>query len=249
MSAADQLIQDITREIAALPKGRYGEVILADDRFADLPAPEDFLFPEPDVRDGPSEGAPFGNVAANPCLLGCYWPMHNSPGQIDLFEGNLRRFYWSLVGALRHDFPSLFTRDLEGALHLVVKKTDYHERFHFHSDVLRQLSGSPFDPLHEEALAVAWSRMTLLGEHGNSKIWQVNRVFHDRLLGAAFAFRSPGYRDWPNYADEPRFKLAWLNYLSPRSSRRLEANGVGNLQDLMFGLLGQVAGGCVDHLV
>ena len=93
--------------------------------------------------------------------------------------------------------------------------------------------------------------MQLAFDYWPWKDWKlpVHKDPNDRLLDAAFAYQSPGYRDWSNYADEPRFKLAWLNYLSPRSSRRLEANGVGNLQDLMFGLLGQVAGGCVDYLV
>jgi hypothetical protein len=153
------------------------------------------------------------------------------------------------VGSLRHGLPYLFPLDFEGALHLVVKKTDQHEQFHFQSDVLRQLFGSPCDPLLEEALAVAWSRMKILEEPWNSKIGRMNRVLYNRLLDAAFAYRSPGYCDWPKYADAPRFKEAWLDYLSPPNYRRLQGNGVSNLQDMMFGLVGQVRGGCVDQLV
>ena len=248
MSAADQLIQEITREIATLPTGRYGEVIFDEGLFRDLPKIEEVLAPGPDVRDGADEGMLLSELWDHPSLLGCYVPMH-SPGRIFLSRRNLHRFYWSLVGSLRHGLPYLFPVDLEGALHLVVKQTDQHEQFHFQSDVLLQLFGSPCDPLLEEGLAVAWSRMKLLEEPWNSKIGRMNRVLHNRLLEAAFAFRSPGYCDWPNYADAPRFKDAWLDYLSPPNCRRLQGNGVSNLQDLMFGLLGPVRGGCVAQLL
>ncbi len=248
MAAADQLIQEITKEITALPTGHYGEVIFDEDLFRDLPAPEAYLAPGPDVLAGLDEAFLLGELAEHPSLLGCYVPMH-SPGRIFLIRRNLHRFYWSLVGSLRHRLPYLFPPDLEGALHLVVKKTDQHEQFHFQSDVLRQLFRRPCDPLLEEALAVAWSRMMVLEEPWNSKIGRMNRVLYNRLLDAAFAYRSPGYCDWSNYVDAPRFKDAWLDYLSPPNYRSLQGNGVSNLQDLMFGQLGQIRGGCVDRLV
>jgi len=40
MAAAEQLIQEITKEIAGLPTGHYGEVIFDEDLFRDLPAPK-----------------------------------------------------------------------------------------------------------------------------------------------------------------------------------------------------------------
>jgi len=248
MAAAEQLIQEITKEIAALPTGDYGEVVFDEDLFRDLPAPEAYLAPGPDVLAGLDEAFILGELVEPPSLLGCYVPMH-SPGRIFLIRRNLHRFYWSLVGSLRHGLPYLFPLDLDGALHLVVKQTDQHEQFHFQSDVLRQLFGRPCDLLLEEALAVAWSRMKILEEPWNSKIGRMNRVLYNRLLGAAFALQSSGYCDWPKYADAPRFKEAWLDYLSPPNYPSLQGNGVGNLQDLMFGLVGQVRGGCVDRLV
>ena len=248
MAAADQLIQEITKEITALPTGRYGEVIFDEDLFRDLPAPEAYLAPGPDVLAGLDEAFLLGELAEHPSLLGCYVPMH-SPGRIFLIRRNLHRFYWSLVGSLRHGLPYLFPLDLEGALHLVVKKTDQHEQFHFQSDVLRQLFRRPCDPLLEEALAVAWSRIKILEEPWNSKIGRMDRVLYNRLLDANFAYRSPGYCDWSKYADAPRFKDAWLDYLSPPNYHSLQGNGVSNLQDLMFGQLGQIRGGCVDRLV
>lgn len=48
----------------------------------------------------------------------------------------------------------------------------------------------------------------------------------NRLLPLAYDFRSPGYRDWPKYADEVRFKPALLDYLNPVGRAQLEANGV-----------------------
>ncbi len=240
MNAAHQLIQDITKQINDLPTGEYGEVIFDEERFANLPPPDAFLHPEPDVfmeSDGP--GLRNRLERTQQPLLGYYRPMR-SPGEIVLVRDHLERFYWSLVKHSRAGLPYLFPLDLEGALHLVVKKTDHHEHFHFYSDVLRQMSGATLQPLLEEALAVAWARMQLLGEAWNSKIGRMNRVFHYRIFERAFAYTSPGYRDWPDYADEIRFKSAWLDYLSPPNYRRLQANGVNNLQDLMFNLLVEV---------
>ncbi|WP_295407187.1 hypothetical protein [uncultured Thiocystis sp.] len=84
-------------------------------------------------------------------------------------------------------------------------KTHQHELFHFHCDVLRQLLGGQYHRLHEEALAVAWSRLKIIEQPWNSRIGRMNRVFYHQLLDAAFAYRSPGYRDWVLLPDATRF--------------------------------------------
>jgi hypothetical protein len=75
----------------------------------------------------------------------------------------------------------------------------------------------------------------------------MNGVLYTRLIDAAFAYRSPGYRDWPQFADESRFRPALLSYLAdPNAVTRLEANGISNLPDLLIGLVGRVSGGLVE---
>ncbi len=133
-----------------------------------------------------------------------------------LLRRNLRAFFWRLVKELRPGLPYLTPLDLKGALVLVVTKTHQHELFHFHSDVLRYLFGGRFDPLLEEALAVAWSRLQITNKWTRRyAIDEMNRVFCDHLLPLAFDYRSPGYRDWHLYADQARFQAALLDYLAP----------------------------------
>ncbi len=245
LNPANSIIEEMKPEVNSLQKGQYGEVIFNDEFFTQFPSTDHFLQPASDVRVPNNAG--FVNEPSN-LLLGWYKPMQ-SLGNIILHKKNLRTFYWSLIAELRTDFPYLYPLDLECALHLVVKKTDYHERFHFQSDVLRQmfhgkLDWEKFDWEKEEALAVAYSRIKLLKEYGNPTVGGMNRAFHERIFNRAFAFKSAGYCDWPRYADEIRFKSAWLDYLSPPNYHDLQKNGVNNLQDLMFGLLGEVTGGC-----
>lgn len=76
----------------------------------------------------------------------------------------------------------------------------------------------------------------------------MNGVVFSHLLPLAYAYRSPGYRDWHRYADQARFQAALLAYLAPANSARLIANGV-DIETLVFGMLGRIAGGYVDLLV
>lgn len=248
MTAFDSIVTPIASVINSLPTGRYGEVLFENSALDDFPKPEFFLHPDPDVHEGPDDDQGLRELPEHTPLLGLYVPMH-SPGQLILFSNNLRRFYWSLVLNHRHGLPYLTPLDLQGALDLVIRKTYQHELFHFHCDVLRQLFGSQYRRDHEEALAVAWSRQQITGQRGvwNSKIGRMNGVLYTRLIDAAFAYRSPGYRDWPQFADDSRFRPALLSYLAdPNALTRLEANGISNLPDLLFGLIGRVSGGLVE---
>ena len=49
MSAADNLINEIAKEMMSLEEGPYGEVMLTDPCREPLPPPDAFLAPEPDV--------------------------------------------------------------------------------------------------------------------------------------------------------------------------------------------------------
>ena len=119
MSAAAVVTKAIATEINALATGRYDEVIFDDFLLADVPDPEYFMSPDPDVHEGPDHERLLDELAEHPSLLGVYIPMR-SPGRVILIQRNLRRFYWTLVRQLRHGFPYLTALDLLGALDLVV---------------------------------------------------------------------------------------------------------------------------------
>ena len=126
-------------------------------------------------------------------------------------------------------------------------RTYHHELFHFNSDVLRQLFGSTYDALMEEALAVAWARQVIIEARGKwqTKIARMNGLFYRLLLDEAFNYQSPGYRDWPQYADPARFQSALVAYFAPPQHARLEGNGV-DVGQMLFGLLGTMSGGFVE---
>ena len=249
MSIADQIVQRLSAEIKARPCGEYGEILFDDEQFRHQLEPSIFLEPEPDVFQASEHPQIVREYAEHPTLLGIYVPMH-SPGRVILIERNLRRFYWSLIARLRHRLPYLFPHDLEGAAQLVIQKTYQHERFHFHCDVLRQLLGGYYDRLHEEALAVAWSRLWISDQAWNTKIKRMNQVLYHGLMENAYAYRSAGYRDWIHYADSARFAPALLEYLDGSANMsRLVSNGVSNLPDLFMGMVGGIVGGCVEEIV
>jgi len=160
--------------------------VIFDERWlADVLPLERFLEPPPDVWTDQDEARMLPRAKEEQVLLGVYIPMH-SPGRVLLLGRNLRAFFWSLVAQLHHRMPYLTASDLKGALRLVVAKTYQQELFHFHSDVLRQIFGASFDPLLEEALAVAWSRLQILQQRGvwNSQIGRMNGVVFNHLLPA-----------------------------------------------------------------
>lgn len=247
MTAADELFKMLSGEIDELPEDEDGGVILRDPCMGGLDL-EIFLSPRPDVIDEPDPRM-IEEILEIPSVLGVYVPMH-SPGQVKLHRRKIRDFYWALLGRV---LPSLsyFTRnDLKAALDLVIKHTYHHELFHYYGDVLRQLFGRTHDPMLEEALAVAWARRTIILERGqwNSKIGRMNGLLYGLLMREAFAYRSPGYRDWVLYADDARFKPAVLRYVGPNRGPWLQSNGI-DLDYLVFSLLGAVRGGLVESVV
>lgn len=249
MSALDTIVNHVAQEINALPKGKYDEAILEPRLFAKIPPLEHFLSPSPDVAQHPEQAGEMLAMIERKNLLGIYVPMQ-SPGLVILGRQALRDFFWALVHRLHSALPYITHADLERSLRVVVTKTHAHELFHFHSDVLRRLFGASFDPLLEEALAVAWSRLQILRQRGqgNTKIGQMSGVVLNLLLPLAYDYQSPGYRDWPLYADEARFKTALLNYLAPPNQAFLQSNGV-DMEALVFGMLGAISGGYVERVM
>lgn len=162
-------------------------------------------------------------------VLGHYTPM-SSPGSITLHSGNLRAFLWRLVDTLRNrqGLP-VIKEDLPAMAQLLASSTYHHEHFHFFCDIQRRLfPTSKFDPLMEEALAVAYEHRKIEEEHSRwqSVVGRMTRVVYRSLLVEAFKYTQPGYRDWILYSDDARFADGLANYIDPPNCQFLEASGV-----------------------
>ena len=197
---------------------------------------DEFMEPEPDVLD---DDTPIEILATRRSLLGCYYGMR-SPGKVVLFTGNLKRFFDSLMLEVLKVTPYITKNDLTAAARLVAFKTWQHELFHFDCNVLRIMFGTQQDRMKEEALAVAWSRWKIAEERKvwNSQIGKMSGVVYGVLMDRAYRYRSPGYCEWPMYADEVRFKDGLLDYFKPPQFNFLVHSGV-QVQDLLFSLLGK----------
>ena len=177
-------------------------------------------------------------VIERPNLLGSYTSM-SSPGRLVLYRKNLRDFFWSVVVDVLYQDPTICIskNDLKNTAYVIVRKTCWHEKFHFCCDVFRHLFASSFDSLTEEALAVAYSRQKILAERQNrtTSIAKIHSHFFGLVMEKAFAYTSPGYRDWPKYIDQEVFGQKLLEYaMKPRGV--LASNGV-NLSDLPRGMI------------
>lgn len=251
-SSIEQLNKEMANEINRLPEGELVEVIFDDEVFRDVPDLDDFLAPPPDVMvnapQNPDDAWLSDVHRTYPFLLGMYIPMQ-SPGQVVLFGKNLKWFYWSLVRAIRPSVPYMTKLDLNAAWTLVRMSTYEHELFHYNINVLQEIFEGSYTPSIEEALAVAWERFKIQDERAKwqSQIGRMNGLFCSLLMQRAFAYRSPGYRDWVLYADEVRFKPALLGYIKPNNYSQLETNGV-DMERLLYGMIGQMEKGYVERV-
>ena len=236
----DQLNKEMNTEISSLSEGEFGEVIIEEKQMWDVPTPDTFLNPQPDVMD---ELPP--DIINTGCgyrfLLGIYISM-NSPGQVILFGENLKLFYWSLIRyiIIPHT-PYLSKFDMLAAWQVVLMKTREHERFHHYSDVMRMIFNTCLDSNIEEALAVASSRFTIQGERAKwqSQIGRMSGPVYNLLMQHAFEYTSAGYRDWKSYSDEIMFKPALIKYMNPGSYLKLQGNRV-DMETLIFRMVNQV---------
>jgi hypothetical protein len=248
----EQLNKEMTNEINRLPEGEISEVIFDEEFFSELPDFEIFLEPPDDVMvNAPKHPDDdwFNDIRNTyPSILGMYIPMR-SPGQVILFGRNLHNFYWSLVRTIRHRVPYMTRLDLHAAWTLALMKTHEHELFHYNINVLQEMFGGSYTPKIEEALAVAWARMKIQEKRGvwQSSIGRMNGLLYSLLVQRVFAYRSAGYRDWVQYADEVRFKPALLDYIAPRNYARLQDNGV-DMERLLYGMIGQMEKGYVEQV-
>jgi hypothetical protein len=234
MKALNITIDHLLAHFKNVPDGEYGELVHSSIRQCLEPASyEEFMRPEPDTEEGIV-------VLDEPniYMLGRYYHMR-SPGQVVLYKNNLKVFFDTLIDEVLIRTQYITRSDLFAAARLVALKTYQHELFHFDCNVLRIMFGSNQDRLLEEALAVAWSRLKISEERKvwNSVIGKMNGVVYGILMELAYNFRSPGYRDWVDYADEVRFKNGLAEYCKPKGYNFLTANGV-NIQDILFSTLG-----------
>lgn len=238
MNAVETLFADMKKEIQSLREGRSGEVLLEESPDSAMLL-DIFLDPQPDVHRIPVEE--IERFSEERRILGLYVPMQ-SPGFVCLHRKNLREFFWSLTQTcLRNRF--ITKADLEKVAYLVLQKTYHHEVFHFRSDVLRLLFSGKFDPYLEEALAVAYSRLQIMGMRSNvnTLIGRLGGAIFNTVVHHAYQYRSPGYCDWINYADEPRLKMAVLDYMKPGNYERLLHNNVA-VEELIYIILQKADG-------
>jgi len=240
MKIVNDIVNRIVKEeIEPLQVDEMGQVII-DPESIDAPNLDDFLNPESDVVDEEDPDRHWSPSPPNIFLLGIYYPM-KSPGQVVLFDRNLQLFYRSLLREVLRRVPSISKFDMETAVRLVILKTYYHECFHFDCDLLRRLFGKTHrDRYMEEALAVAWSRMQVAKDRNqwNNPIGRMNALVYNLFVRLAYQYRSPGYCDWPNYADDVRFKAGLRDFIDPPNATFLESSGVP-VGDVLFEMLGK----------
>ena len=234
MAIEKTICKQIHVEIDKLPSDELGGIyaaLLEDHLFGlDISdSPEVYLDQPPDTH--PEEAIEHAN------LLGSYTPM-KSPGRLILYQNNLHDFFWCLVKDTLFKNPALWVSrsDLKYTADMIIRKTWWHEQFHFCCDVFRHLFSTRFNSMTEEALAVAYSRHKILENRnsGRSTTSSIHPLFLGLIMDKAFAFTSLGYRDWPKYIDQAVFDQRLTEYAMNKNIV-LEYNGV-DLPALLKGM-------------
>ncbi len=255
MNARREVINAIQQSVR-YPDSPYREIFYLPEIM--LPNPDEippmsvFLRPEPDVEGREERLRERDNDDCAPSVLGSYQAMR-SPGVIKLNKRNLIQFFWRLVLDIDTTLPGWQWRkaDVELLSGWVVDKTYYHERFHHSMDVLRHLFDvQTFDPLQEEALAVAYSRYHLYDRNDHyyhHRHRSDGHILLEAFFRHAFCYTSPGYRDWPHYSDIAALQTGVCDYLGLKNSTWLKASRVP-VDSMVFELL-LVEGGFEERVV
>lgn len=234
MKALDQTIDHLLANLKNATEGEYGELFNLGS-ILNAENIEEFMSPEADTPDD----GPVVTDEPKMSVLGRYYHMQ-SPGTVVLYKHNIKKFFDTLLREVIRRAPFMTRADLAAAARLVASKTYHHELFHFDCNVLRLMFGTSQDKLKEEALAVAWSRMRITEERKawQSQIGRMNGTVYGLLMDMAFQYRSPGYCDWSNYADEVRFKSGLLDYIQLPKTDFLMSSGVP-VQEILYSMLGK----------
>lgn len=218
MTITDTLIRQVLadtpiqrREDAAPADHLPDDGLLTPRIFDDAPDLDVFQERAPDSNES------FPEISAALSLLGTYQWMA-SPGVITLYRRNIEAYWKSLIRHAQRQFPFVTTKDAERVLQLLVYSVYQHERFHYVCDFCRRLFGGSFDRWHEEALAVAWEWQWLRSQdRWNSFYGMIHPTLRRIVVQAMFDHRSPGYRDWRQFANQGTFHDAVTAYLYPAS--------------------------------
>jgi hypothetical protein len=216
MSVADTLIKQI---LSAVPVHGRGLPPAVDEPPDDGVLPAGLFDDAPDLEvfreRVPDTGPEFPDRADSIVVLGTYQWMR-SPGVISLYRGNIEAYWKSLIRDAQRRFPFITGKDAERVLQLLVLSVYQHERFPYVCDFSRRLVGGAFDRLHEEALAVAWEWQWIRSQdRWNAFYGMMHPTLRRCVVQAMFDRRSPGYRDWRNYAELNVFHDAVTAYLYP----------------------------------
>ncbi|HIJ81287.1 MAG TPA: hypothetical protein HPP76_06235 [Desulfuromonadales bacterium] len=250
MTLVDETVKEIVKSLEPMESGDFGEIMIYPEQLEDAPSLDIYQQRAPDCLAHDNGNFDCSNDDISPSILGCYSPM-SSPGTLILFKRNLAQFYKSLLCTILPKVRFVSRSDIEAGARLVTLGTYYHERFHFDCDLLRNLFGTiKRDPLLEESLAVAYERLLLAADRkdGKSKISRMNGAFYALLMDYAYAYNSPGYRDWSAYADDVRFSAGLVSHLQPGNYSRMQSNGVA-LGEFLVGMLGKATGGLIEKTV
>lgn len=220
MTIADVLIKQIlaetpwhTPEQTCPDDEMPAEELLPEGVFADAPDMEIFRHRLPDCGDESWENN------EEIILLGRYQWMH-SPGVITLYRRNIEACWHSLIKHAQKQFPFISREDAKRVLQLLVNAVYQHERFHYVCDFSRHLFNSPFDRLHEEALAVAHEWQWLKSQDsGNTTYGRIHPTLRRIVVAEMFNHQSPGYCDWRLFAAQASFYNAVRDYLHPGAAQ------------------------------
>lgn len=234
MKALEQTIDHLLSNLKNAAEGEYGELIDLGQLLKEENL-EEFMNPETDT---PDEG-PVILEEPKVSVLGRYYHMQ-SPGTLVLYKHNIKKFFDTVLMKVIQRVPFITRNDLAASARLIAINIYHHEIFHFDCNVLRLMFGVTQNKLKEEALAVAWSRLKIAEDR---KVWQsvigrMNGVIYGMLMEMTYKYQSPGYRDWPDYADEISFKNGLTDYLKPSQGDFLMQNRV-NVPELIFSMLGK----------
>ena len=186
-------------------------------------------------------------------LLGSYTPMQ-SPGVLVLYQDNMRNFFWGAVRDVlsRNRGIWISQNDLKYTAEALIFMVLWHEQFHFCCDAIRQLLGSTYNPMVEEALAVAYSRLELHKlRYKHSRVSRIHPQFFSGIMQRAYDYTSPVYRDWPHYSDDIMFSQGLIQYFLSQGNK-LEHNGVNlsrMFNEMIASLLYVEQNGYIERLV
>ena len=184
-------------------------------------------------------------------VLASYTFMNNSPGIITYYGGNIVQYVGGLLcQVIKYGFK-LGVNTALYTTYFVIKDLMAHESFHHYCDVKRHLTGSVFDPVMEDCLAVAHSYncfstsnyilklamnysclydsyMSLSESRSLKTLIQMKlSQLHDYLKNEHFnTYQTANYKNWHLYTHKKCYSTAFYNYIKNEEMDKLVGFGV-----------------------